>query len=379
MSAPLEVWGLLVQRWRTITVFAVLGIGAGLTYSFVAPPWYSSQLAVVAADQPQNAAMSMLSDIPGAASLAKSNSSTDVQRIDAVMNSISVTDQVIAKFDLMDEYDCSYIEHARLALWKHCSTSVERKSGVLTLSCEDQDPKRAMEMTAFFGEVGNRVFGRVSVSTAREERRFLETQVVRAREDVDEASRKLRVFQEKYRILDLADQSKAVISAMASIQGELVSKQLQLSYLATFSSRNEANVIQLRQQIEIMQAKLKELEDSHPELADPGPRSADPKFFPDAMRVPELRFELEQLFRNQKIQEMVYFQLTQRYATARVDEARDTPTFGVLDSPTLPTFRSRPLRVRSTLMGLIGGLALAGAWIVTPAWWRRRRDPVIAP
>jgi len=63
-------------------------------------------------------------------------------------------------------------------------------------------------MTAFFGEVGNRVFGRISASSAREERRFLETQVVKARKDVDEASRKLREFQEKHRVIDLVSRAR---------------------------------------------------------------------------------------------------------------------------------------------------------------------------
>ena len=112
---------------------------------------------------------------------------------------------------------------------------------------------------------------------------------------------------------------------MASIQGELVSKQLELSYLTSFSSRTEANVVQLQQQIGIMEAKLKQLEDSHPVLAVlpapaagagsgsgsasqvANPNDPNPTFFPDAMRVPELRFELEQLLREQKIQETVFF------------------------------------------------------------------------
>src|SRR5262245_21246662 len=111
-------------------------------------------------------------------------------------------------------------------------------------------------MAAYFGEAGNRVFGTISASSAREERRFLESQVVKARQDVDQASRKLREFQEHNKVIDLPEQSKAVISAMASLQGELVSKQLELSYLNSFSSRTESSVVQLQQQIAIMQAKL---------------------------------------------------------------------------------------------------------------------------
>ncbi len=375
----LDVVLLVARRWKAVLLFAILGSVVGVAVAFIMPSWYAARLTVVASQRTSNPAMSVLQNIPGADALGAS-SSTDVQRIQAVLTSNSVADEVITKFNLRERYDTAHIEHARAALWEHCVTGVDRKSGVVALTCEDRDPAQAMAMTAFFGEVGNRVFGRISASSAREERRFLESQVVKARKDVDESSRKLREFQEKHRVIDLGEQSKAVISAMASIKGDLVAKQLQLSYLSSFSSRTEANVVQLQQQIGIMEAKLKQLEDSHPASAvapDPGAGSgsaagANPKFFPDAMRVPELRFELEQLFREQKIQETVFFLMTQRFETAKVDEARDTSTFQILDSPTLPTYRSRPRRMRIAIYGLMGGLAFACALIIIPVWWRRR-------
>ena len=379
-AVQLDVVALLVRRWRTVVLCALLGSAAGLVYGFLAPKWYVAHLTVVPSQKTSNPAMGLIANLPGADALGASGG-TDVQRIQAVLDSDSVADEVITKFKLAERYETSHIEHTRVALREHCATSVDRKSSVVALTCEDKEPENAQAMAAFFGEVGNRVFGRISASSAREERRFLEGQVVKARTDVDQASRKLREFQEQHRLVDLGEQSKAVISAMASIKGQLVSKQIELSYLASFSSRAEANVVQLQQQLAILEAKLKQLEDSQPiglpASAGSGSSSqpmndADAKFFPDAMRVPELRFELEQLLREQKIQETVFFLMTQRYETAKVDEARDTSTFQILDNPTLPTYKARPQRSRIAMFGLAGGLALAGIWIVLPVWWRRR-------
>src|SRR5439155_9657193 len=101
------------------------------------------------------------------------------------------------------------------------------------------------------------------------------------------------------------------------------------------------------------------------EMAGPGSStpSASASFFPGAMNVPALRFEVEQLMREQKIQETVFLLMTQRYEMAKVDEARDTSTFQILDHPTLPTYRSRPKRLMVMLYGGVAGLALACAWI----------------
>jgi tyrosine-protein kinase Etk/Wzc len=371
MSDEPDLVAVLLRRWRVMVGFVLLGAGIGIAYSMLAPEWFSATLTVVPSQRSQDAAAAQLaSRLPGLDSMP-----TDVQRIQAVLTSNSVADEVIDKFSLTERYDVGHREQARAVLWQHCATAVNRKSGVVSLSCEDQDPKTAMAITKYFGEVGNRVFGRVSASSAREERKFLEVQVVKARQDVDEASKKLREFQEQHKLVDLPEQSKAVISAMASIQGNLISKQLELSYLKGFSSANEASVLQLRQQIDIMQAKLSQLEATQQDAQKVGTGSAgsgSQSFFPGAMRVPELRFELEQLIREQKIKETLFFLMTQRYEVAKVDEARDTSTFQILDNPTLPTLRARPQRRKIVMMAVLASLAAAAIWILVPVWWRRR-------
>jgi tyrosine-protein kinase Etk/Wzc len=372
-----DVFVLIVRRWKLVMLAGFLGGAAGLTISFLLPKWYEARLAVVPSQRSQDASMALASKLP---MLGLDGPPTDVQRIQAVLRSTSVADAVIEQFKLDERYETDHREATRQALAQHCSTSVDRKAGVVTLICEDTDPEQARAIAAYFGEVGNKVFGRVSVSSAREERKFLETQVLKARQDVDEASRKLRAFQEQHKIVDLPEQSKAVISAMASIQGDLLSKQLELSYLSSFSAKTEPSVLQLQEKIAILQSKLLQLEASHTELGSAhqgsanaaAGRQAGSAFFPGAMSVPELRFELEQLLRDQKIKETVFFLMTQRFETAKVDEARDTSTFQILDYPTLPTHKSRPRRMRAGILGGMVGLMLAGMYIVFPIWWRRR-------
>jgi capsule polysaccharide export protein KpsE/RkpR len=292
-----DVLLVLLRRWRTFIVFAVVGIGLSVAYALLAPQWYSARLTVVQSQRSQTSlAVSLASKLPD----EFDTSSTDVQRINAVLRSNSVADAVIEKFDLRKHYGKQHLEHAREALWQHCSTTVDKKAGVVALECEDQDPQRTMNMTQYFGEVGNKVFGRVSVSSAREERKFLEAQVDKAGKDVNDASQKLREFQEKHKVIDLPEQSKAVISAMAQLQGELLSKELELSYLTSFSSRTEANVVQLEKQIRIMKSQLEHLESQKKTTGATGVAGgSSAEFFPDAMNVPALRFELEALLRQQ--------------------------------------------------------------------------------
>ncbi|MBI5482346.1 MAG: hypothetical protein HY906_26055 [Deltaproteobacteria bacterium] len=383
-----EALATLRAGWRRVLVVACVATAIVVAYVFLVPKWYTAYLAVVPSTAPKGGGALPL--LGGGSSLMSSSpmdlasdlglGGSDVERIGAVLRSTSVTDAVITKFDLVKRYDVRYLEEARTELWEHCSVRVDKKPGVVVLSCEDRSPQVAREMTAFFGEFGNRVFRRVTGSSATEERRFLEQRVAEARRDLEEASRRLREFQETHKVVDLPEQSKAVVASMAALRGELLAKQVELGYHDGFSSRDESTGAQLRRQIGVLQGKLHSLEEA-PAPASQAATGKAPRnrgaakdngtgIFPAALAVPKLRHEAERLFRELKVQETLFVMLAQRYESARVSEARDTSTFQILDQPTLPTMKSRPKRAMITAMGLLLGLCLGAAWVLVPPFWR---------
>jgi len=151
---------------------------------------------------------------------------SDTERIAAVLRSVSVTDAAIAKFNLMARYRASYPEDARKEFWEHCSASVDKKPGIVSVICDDHSPQIAKSLAEFLGEESNRVLRRVTTTSAAEERHFLEKRVEIARSAMDDASKKLRKFQEENGIISLPEQAKAIVSSIASLRADLLSKQM---------------------------------------------------------------------------------------------------------------------------------------------------------
>jgi uncharacterized protein involved in exopolysaccharide biosynthesis len=387
-------WHAVRRDWPLIGGITFLVGVASVAYALLAPAWYQSQLALVPQASSKSGLAALTADLPLNLDLGGGDSAS-ADRIQAVLKSRTVSDAVIEKFQLKERYREAHLENTRKVLWLHCSTKLDKKPGVVTLACEDRDPQVAQAITAYFGEVGNTVFRRISKSSAAEERRFLETRWEQAKKDVVTASMNLRDFEEKHKLVDLGEQSKAMVSAMASLKADLLAKQIQLSYLTQFSSSDEATATQLRREIAILQAKLDSMMDEgglesssakdgdtsdDGEVPMPRPRPVvtrkgkDKKssvgFFPVAMRVPQLKFELEGLYREKKIQETLFQLLTQRYELARISEARDTSAFEVLDPPVVSDHRSRPKRAPLVLGGLFVGLLL-GLGVSLARRWRR--------
>jgi tyrosine-protein kinase Etk/Wzc len=343
----------------------------GAIYALLAPKWYRSVLTVMPAkSQRSGGSLAGLLGDGGsvAAGLLESTGigAADAAKVAAVLQSIAVSDAVIEKFDLDKRYREDYRENTRDTLWEHCDIRTLPKPGLVQLSCEDKDPKFVQQMLAYFADYGNQIFRKVSVSSASEEVRFLEKRVAELRQQADDAAKRMREFQEKYKIVDIDTQAKAVVSALAALNSQQISKQLELDYARTFSAREEPSLKQLESQLSVMGRKVKSLEEPQTPAPEPstngGQRRDSTKgaMFPAALEVPKLRAAFENLYRDRRVAEATLVIALERLEGAKANEARDTSTFLVLDPPTLPTKKSRPKRALivalTLIMGVVGSL-----------------------
>ncbi|HET7505346.1 MAG TPA: hypothetical protein VFK02_30210 [Kofleriaceae bacterium] len=371
---PLGGLHVIRLRWRVIALFGAIGIGAGLAFYLCMPKWYEAELLIVPKRPPSElgAASKLLGNLPIDLEGSSPFGQSDAERIAAILQSRTVTDTIITKFDLVNRYETDYIERARKAVWAHCTTLVERKPNTVRLTCEDKEPEVARDIANAFGQAGDAAFRRIALSSAREERAFLEKRLGESRHDLDESSEALRKFREAHKIIDLPEQGKAVVSAMAALEGDLISKRIELLYTRGFATEDEASVAQLRRRIEIVSGELASLENrpsTAPHTIQGRPGS---EVFPPVMALPALGVELEMLMREHKIRETLFLMLTQRYEARKLDEARDLSSFVLADEAALPTFRARPT-LRVLPVGMFAGFAIGILIVLLPTWWRELR------
>jgi tyrosine-protein kinase Etk/Wzc len=347
----------------------------GFAYALLSSKWYVSGLAVVpakAASKVSGLASMLGGDLgslaAGAGLDAGSGSAADPARIAAVLQSNAVSDAVIEKFDLKTRYGTDYVEDARDALWRHCAVKALPKPSIVQVTCEDKDPAFAREMLTFLAQRGNEVFRRVSVGSASEEVRFLEARVVQLRAQADTTSDRMREFQERHGIIDLDTQARSVVTALAGLQGQRISKQLELEYAQTYSAADESTVRQLQSQLALVTEKLRSLESVDAVATRPAGKQAAPTgVFPKALEVPQLRAEFEKLYRDRRVAEASLIVALERLENARANEARDVSTFVVMDPANLPTKHDRPKRSLAVVVSAIVGLlcAVALEWYLT--------------
>jgi capsule polysaccharide export protein KpsE/RkpR len=285
-----------------------------------------------------------------------------------ILQSQTVQDRLIKQFNLKELYRDRLIEDARLDLAAHTGISEDRKSGILTISVSDKDPRRAAAMaTAYVTEL-DRLVAQVSTSSARRERLFLEERLQNVKRDLDAASGKFSEFASKNTAIDIPAQGKAMVEAAARLQGELIAAESELRGLqAIYTAQNvrvrsaQARVSELRTQLEKLGGTGQELQDSS---------SSPSSIYPSIRKLPVLGVTYADLYRQTKIQETVFELLTRQYELAKVQEAKEIPSVKILDAAVVPTKKSFPPRLLLIAVSTFASLLLASAWLIAKEIWR---------
>jgi uncharacterized protein involved in exopolysaccharide biosynthesis len=286
-----------------------------------------------------------------------------------ILQSRTVQDDLINKFNLKKVYWDRRMEDTRKDLGKHTTLSADRKSGIIEIQVVDHSPQRAAAMAGEYVSELNRVVVQLNTSSAHRERVFLEDRLTQVKQDLESAEKNFSEFATKNTALDIPTQGRAMIEAAAMMEGQLIGAQTELEGLKqVYADGNvrvratQARVDELRREFE------KNLGGKSGELGAANAQDRQ-SLYPSIRQLPALGVGYADRYRNIRVQEAVFQTLTQEYELAKVQEAKETPSVKVLDSPDVPEKRSFPPRLLIITFGTM--LAIAGSvfWVFSKQSW----------
>ena len=387
-------WLLWAER-RFLLRAGLYGLVLSLAIAFLLPVRYESQTRLMPPDQQGGSGLAMLAALAsrggGGGSSGGSGASnglagslghvtSDLLGLKTsgalfvdMLGGATVQDALIKKFDLRKIYRDRYWQDARKDLAKHTNISEDRKSGVIAITVNDRDPRRAQQMAQVYVEALNGLLSQVSTSSARRERVFLEQRLKGAKENLDAAAQDFSVYASKTGTLDLPSQTKAMVDSEATLQGQLVAAQSELEGLEQIYTDNNIRIRSLRARIAGLKQHVENMSGNKADLnSDQSPIAGD---FPSIRKLPLVGVRWANLYREAKTQEAVYELLTQEYEFAKIQEAKEIPTVNVLDAALLPEERSFPPRLVIIVLGAFLSLLMAGGFVVGAASWQRSESP----
>ncbi|MBZ5526592.1 MAG: lipopolysaccharide biosynthesis protein [Acidobacteriia bacterium] len=364
------------RRWIGRAVLA--SIAAGLLLAFLLPKQYQASTQLMPPDSQSGSGMAMLAALSAKTGNGLGAFAGDLLGVKSsgalfigILRSRTVEDRLIERFNLKKVYSDRLEEDARKKLAENTSIAEDRKSGIITLTVTDRDARRSAAIAQAYIEELDRLVAELSTSAARRERVFLEERLKAVKLDLDQAAQEFSQFASRSGAIDIKEQGRAMVEAAATLQGQMIAAQSELSGLEQIYTGNNVRVRALRARIGELQQQLAKIGGSEGDSAAGTAAGAGEKsMYPSIRKLPILGVTYANLFRRTKIQEVVFETLTQQYELAKVQEAKETPSVKILDAATVPERKSFPPRLLIVFLFAFFGLAGAMAWVLARTRWQ---------
>ena len=374
---------LLWNRRQLILRLAGAGLVVSTLIAFLIPKRYESTTRLMPPDQ-ANSNMAMLAaaagqDGSGIGAMAsgllglKSSGALFI----GILESRTVQDDLIHKFDLQKIYNDGQIMDARTDLSKNTEVSEDRKSGIITVQVTDRNPQRAAAMAGeYVGEL-NRVVTQLNTSSAHRERMFLDARLAQVKQDLESAEKNFSEFSSKNTAIDIQAQGKAMIEAAGTLEGQLIAAETERQGLKQIYTDDNVRVRAAQARVEELQRQLQRIGGKFDASTDPGPqadKADNSTMYPSIRQLPLLGVSYADLYRATKVQETIFETLTREYELAKVEEAKEIPSVKMIDPPDVPERKSFPPRFEIILVGTAMAIFTGIVWAFADEIWEKT-DP----
>ncbi|OQX56617.1 MAG: hypothetical protein B5M53_00485 [Candidatus Cloacimonas sp. 4484_209] len=346
----LKWWRIIVFNVLTITLLTII-ISLLLPKKWTAtaiilPPTLSSNsLNIEDVGSIYNLSSMALSAMPGIIS------PSDI--VSGIMQSETIMRHIIDRFDIMKHYRIKTLDDAFKKMKKIIHISVTQDQ-MVKIEVTTEDPEYSAEIANALVEEVDKFNREVLMTTGKQFRIFLGNRLKEAEDELRSAAESLKVFQEKYKIFSLDIETKKSLELLATLQGQIVAKKVQVNALRSYSYKNNPQILKLKKDISALEKQLKEIEYGTPVKSKLKSRKDFGVGFSVPLNdVPDVGFKLTQLEMNLEVKKTVYSLLAEQYEKAKILESKDTPTITVLDKARPPDLRSFPKRKKLVVIAFI--------------------------
>ncbi len=372
---------ILLENLGFMARFVGLVLLFGAVALFLVPRTYTAKVVLMPPEDPnkQNPLMQAAGAL-GLGSLTNPASATDI--LAEMLKSNTIADSLIAQEHLEEVFlsesertDKNPLEKREI-LRKELSDLTKiltNKAGYITLEVKISTPafsfssvdddsarNRAARIANGYVSVLDRTNRRLANLKSVYNAEYFAEQVAIAKQELDSAYSNFERFQKSNKAIALSEQMKFQMETLSKLKAQMIAEELQLDLLLKDRQPNDMLVLESRSRLNEYRKKYEE--------ATQGKSDKLSLAFDE---MPTVSREYANNYREVKIHEEVYALLKQLYFKERVQGYRDTPTVVVLDSASVPFYRTSPKRGLMLLVIFVVGVFAAIVAVFIRRWFSR--------
>lgn len=331
-----------------------------LSYSYIMPQLYSTELTIMPPKKSNSGGglSSFLQNLGGGALSIGGIGEDDQSKLFIdILKSRNVTSQIIEKLQIDTLVYFSNLSTFEInnTLSNIIDVKVE-KSGLITLKCSmstsylaDEKEiefikKLVKKMTDSFAEALNFTLKEKNNSAAKKSRIYIENEINKYKIKLDSVSINLQEFQETNNILEIEEQTKAVVSQAIEIGSQLIEYENELNLAKLQMNPNSTQISILQKQIDNIKIQANRIQNGG---------ISDDLFSIPLSKVPVLTRKYIDLYRDREVLEKVLLYLETQKHQEEIQEEKDVPIIEILDEAYEPERKSAPKRSLMMIVGTI--------------------------
>lgn len=333
----LDILQVVAENARLLILGPLLIGLTALGVAYIITPTFTATTKIVTPQQQQSTAAMALAQLGAlsgmAGSIAGIKNPADLYI--GLFKSRTLTDRMIDRFKLMNVYDTEYRDDARKNL-DGKSTITSGKDGLITITVNDHDPKRAAAMANAYVEELAKLNGGLALTEAQQRRLFFEKELTKVKQNLAHAETALGGVGISESVLKF--DPKALGEGLATLKAQVVAKEIQLSSMRGYLTANSPDFRQAQQELAALRAQL-------------ASAATTPSAGGNANYINR--------YRDFKYFEVLFDQLARQYELAKIDESREGSLIQVVDVAVPPERKSKPQKALIAIEAtLASGLVL---------------------
>ena len=243
-----RLWDRIVARRRGILWLALVATVLVGIVSWLLPPWYRAEASLLPPSEETSFGVGNLLKGIGLPGIKVPTQATPAEVLLAILESRRTGEEIVRRFELQKVYRKRLMVDAVKELRRHARCEVD-DVGIIRVSVEDRDRKRAAEMANAFCEVLDRFNREVRSSKGRRTRVFLEERLAETKRELAAAEQRLTDYQSKNKAIALSPATSSAIESGARLAAQRMALQVRLGVVRSYSVGTSDEERQIAEQL----------------------------------------------------------------------------------------------------------------------------------
>ena len=317
---------------RIVGAALVLAIGVSL----LLPNWYRAESTLLPPTETGDTGFGMLAGMIQSSALnnlglTTTNSPSDV--FGEILKSRLLAETAIKQFGLEKVYRKKGMDRTLKEFREHLAVRVNA-AGLLSVSFEDRNARRAADVTNFLVAELDRFNVETYKTRGKRLRQFLEGRLGDLQQQLVASEERLLQYERKHRIVSSGETEAA--RGLSDILVQKFNLETQRAYVSSYTSPGNTELMNIDRQLRALNSEIGKL--------------------------PEVKLEGTRLALDVEVLRKLFTLMSGQLEDARMQETRDTPTVTVLDVASAPQLKARPSRGLIVVAAVVAALLGSAAW-----------------